>query len=236
MTELSKADQDRIAARVRKMLALANDTGATEGERENALRMAHATLAKYNLSLNEATAEADPRGKHTAMMFSRPWSRQVAVAVAKLFFCAYSYVPPREQRIGKHFFIGKATNGAAAEAMARYLIDGIQRESWVQARARGQDSTFARAFCLGAALAIARRVAQMMTKPTEAAVPGKALVLADYYKQELTANEDWMNKNMNLRDSRTRFRAGSADGLYAGKAYGNTVNLTAQAPSKGLLK
>jgi hypothetical protein len=228
MSELSNADRDRILARVKKMLNLANDTGASEGERENAMRMAHATLAKYNLSLNEATAEADPRGKHTAVMFSRPWSRQVANAVAKLFFCTYSYTPPKEQRVGKHYFIGKATNALAAEAMARYLIDGIQKESWAQARARGQDSTFARAFCLGAALAINARVVEMMKKPPADSAPGTALVLVDYYKQELVANEDWMKKNMQLKDANTRFRAGSGDGLYAGKAYGNRVDLTAR--------
>lgn len=236
MTELSKADQDRITARVRKMLALANDSGATEGERENALRMAHATLAKYNLSLNQAQAAADPRGRHTAEMFSRPWSRQIAASVAKLFFCAYAYQAPGPKRVGKHYFIGKATNGAAAEEMARFLIDGVQSESWTQARRRGEDSTFARAFCLGAALAINARVTQMMTKPTEEAVPEQALVLVDYYKQELVANEAWISNNMKLRSSANRLRSGSNDGMHAGRAYGNSVSLTPRAPIAGRLK
>ena len=54
-------DKARALARVRKMLALANDAAATEGERENALRMAHATLAKYNLELAEAVERGDAR-------------------------------------------------------------------------------------------------------------------------------------------------------------------------------
>jgi len=40
------------------MLRLANDAGASEGERHNAMRMAHATLAKHNLDL--ASVESAP--------------------------------------------------------------------------------------------------------------------------------------------------------------------------------
>lgn len=43
-------DMSRILQRVRKMMALANDKAASDGERENAMRMAHATLASIVLA------------------------------------------------------------------------------------------------------------------------------------------------------------------------------------------
>lgn len=64
---MTNEDKERILSRVRKMLRLANDAGATEGKRDNAMRMAHATLAKYNLDIAQAEESgvvgADDRGE-----------------------------------------------------------------------------------------------------------------------------------------------------------------------------
>lgn len=238
MSDLSTADRDRILARVKKLLNLANDSGASEGERDNAMRMAHATLAKYNLEMAEATKEQDPRGRHVATFFSRPWSRDVAHAVAALFFCSYAYVPPGASRIGRHIFVGKLTNALAAEAMARYLVDGIDKESWRRAREHGADSRFARAFCVGAAQVIARRAFAMMQTDNLklTAAPGKGLVLADYYKTEMQANEEWKRQNMQTKPGPTKRRVGDVEGLVAGRRYGEGVDLTPKAPSAGALK
>jgi len=238
MTELTQEQRDKVLARVRKMMALADNAGASEGERENALRMAHATLAKYNLEMAEATKEQDPRGRHVATFFSRPWSRDVAHAVAALFFCSYAYVPPGASRIGRHIFVGKLTNALAAEAMARYLVDGIDKESWRRAREHGADSRFARAFCVGAAQVIARRAFAMMETENLklTAAPGKGLVLADYYKTEMTANEEWKRQNMQTKPGPTKRRVGDVEGLIAGRRYGEGVDLTPKAPSAGTLK
>ena len=238
MTELTQEQRDKVLARVRKMMALADNAGATDGERENAMRMAHATLAKYNLEMAEATKEQDPRGRHVATFFSRPWSRDVAHAVAALFFCSYAYVPPGASRIGRHIFVGRLTNALAAEAMARYIVDGIDKESWRRAREHGADSRFARAFCVGAAQVIARRAFAMMETENLklTAAPGKGLVLADYYKTEMQANEEWKQQNMKTRPGPTKRRVGDVEGLVAGRRYGEGVDLTPKAPSAGALK
>lgn len=76
------ADEDRILERVRKMLALANDEAATEGERDNALRMAHNLLMKHQLSMedveNHAKDKDDPRGHFKGDGWSMPWCLQGA--------------------------------------------------------------------------------------------------------------------------------------------------------------
>jgi len=51
-------DRAKVLARLKKCLILANNEGATEGERDTAMKHAHAILAKYNLSIAEAEAIA----------------------------------------------------------------------------------------------------------------------------------------------------------------------------------
>jgi len=41
----------KIIEKIQKLLALGSCTGATDGERDNALRMAHGLLLKHNLSM-----------------------------------------------------------------------------------------------------------------------------------------------------------------------------------------
>lgn len=88
-------DREKVLGRVRKMMALANDKAASDGERDNALRMAYNTLAKHNLSMAEAEAAGakseEPRERGFTMSRDQPWCRTVAHAIANLFFCAYWY-------------------------------------------------------------------------------------------------------------------------------------------------
>jgi hypothetical protein len=52
-----------ILEKVKKLLALANDKGATEGERDNALRMAHGMLAKHNLDMSDLHRHVQHHGR-----------------------------------------------------------------------------------------------------------------------------------------------------------------------------
>ena len=57
----SKTNQEREKAlnRIRKMFALANDKGASEGEIENALKFAQSLMAKYNIERDEVDLSPD---------------------------------------------------------------------------------------------------------------------------------------------------------------------------------
>src|SRR3954471_16442005 len=94
--QMTREETDKIAARIRKMLALSRDAAATEGERDNALRMAHATLAKYNLTLAQADAAGtkteEQRQKAGMTVREHPWMRSVAAGIARLFFCEFFYI------------------------------------------------------------------------------------------------------------------------------------------------
>ena len=56
-----------ILDRVKKMLAIANDSAASEGECDNALRMAHNTLAKHNLDMADLNAHCQMEGREDYM-------------------------------------------------------------------------------------------------------------------------------------------------------------------------
>lgn len=70
--------EDKIINRIKKMLALANDAAAAEGERDNAMRMAYNLLAKHNLTMAtvEGPTNGEKREQNAAQFYGRPWALQ----------------------------------------------------------------------------------------------------------------------------------------------------------------
>ena len=225
-------NQDRILGRIRKMLNLANDAAATDGERENAMRMAHATMVKYNLDLEDVeaagAASTEQRGIHQARFFGRPWARRVCQSMAKLFFCKYVYNPNSNAKEILHHFVGLTANATAAAEMAEYLVNSIRRESRSQARAAGKSSSWARSFADGTSVAIWQRVAKMVKQPEVEISESRALVLANRYQVEETKNQEYMDKNFG-KTKQGRAGKAAGDGFLEGTIYGNTVSHNRQA-------
>ncbi len=219
---------DKIIDKVRKMMALANDAGASEGERDNALRMAYKLLAKYNLELAdvEETSQEEARGLQSVVISSDTWGRSVSNAVASLFFCEYYFERMSAGRSIRHNFIGKTSNAITAAHMADYLLDSIKK----QARKLYKSTTNpqGRSFCVGAALAITQRVAKLVQEDADVGV-GTAVVLASYRKLEAEANEQWLAVHVGeLKDVSTKLNTSDASAYFKGHAYGNTVSLANQ--------
>jgi len=232
----ARTDESAALNRVRKMMRLAKDAGATEGERDNALRMAYATMAKYNLDALEvdAVAEDDPRAESRETFLGLPWCQRVSYAVAELLFCKY-LISSRTNGGGRydktHCFIGKRSNVLAAIELSRYLVDSIHREATREQRAAGAGYPFYRSFGLGAATKIRERCRDLRTDglvTTEAPQgPGTTLVLASIYDRELTANAAMMsNLYPILRRAHGGKRTILGAAAEAGKRYGNALNLT----------
>lgn len=229
-------NKDKVLGRIRKMLALANDAAASEGERDNAMRMVHATLAKYNLSMAEAEAggqqSEEARGREDDFTHGAPWARQVCHALADLFFCRYYFVKvgPRV----KHHFVGRQSSAITAREMAMYVFKSIER----QARAENPpefkgSSVWISSFCKGAAMQVQIRCAELRKAaeaPAPSGTPGTALVLADYYENERRANEAFLRSlGVKLRSAPNRQRSTDVDGAWgAGNEYGKRVSLNNQ--------
>lgn len=235
--------RERILARVRKMLRLAQDAGATEGERDNAMRMAHATLAKHNLDLALATATKEKesatdaaRVNHTSIYGGWPWARAISMNVAKLFFCEYIYSDGKGVWTTRHYFIGRTANAVTASLVAEFVVKAVIREAQRIARVEYRNNAFVRSFGWGAAERIRQRVAELMIDPAQVDGDRKnALVLASFYDTETERNkqamEVWFPKD-SRKDSRMGKTQVRVDAYAAGQAYGDTVSLQPQIGGK----
>ena len=238
---MSKSEQDRILNRVRKMINLANNAGATEGERDNALRMAHATLAKYNLELVQddgaptSQQAGEPREQQEETFLGYPWARQVANAVAALFFCEYYFAGiPGTARV-QHNFIGRYSNATTAREMSRYLVESIHREARAYQRASGvalqsQYTSFA-----GGAMRKIRERCEALRVEAERPAPtgGNGMSLVVVYNDEAAANTKFLQSTgVKLRSANSATITRDGYAALAGAAYGARVSLDRQLGGK----
>lgn len=237
------ANHEKILERVQKMLNLANDAGASEGERDNALRMAHATLAKYNLELadveshnNGKEARGEPREEDYIKFYGRPWARHCAKAVGELFFCSYLYMSASRATDTKHYFVGRHSNVATACLMSEFVVQSIMKEGKREQRRHRENNAWLREFCWGAARTIQQRVKEIRLaaeKQSEEASDGKALVLASVYDKESAANLALRAQlHPRLRSGRGGKGHGMGEAYSRGVAYGKTVPLGKQVGGK----
>lgn len=239
---------DEVLKKVRKLINLATCAGATEGERDNAMRMAHAFLAKHNLDMSalDAKAPTEERVSNIATFYGRPWAQLVCASIAKLMFCKYMFVTAKRATDTQHYFIGKTSNAISASLLAEFAVSSIRREGNKLRRSVNEDNAFLRSFCLGAAHAIHTRVEQMVKASakttaasfadspaaTEAGKPGTSVTLATVYENEEQANAAWITAKRNGKPVKTHKNQGKGfdrmDAGRAGYAYGEKVPLNRQ--------
>jgi hypothetical protein len=238
-----------VVSRVRKLLALGNNAAATEGERDNALRMAYATMAKYNIAATDVKdAEHgianEPRERQSTTFSVYPWARAIAHTLAGMFFCEYFYQRGYKGKQAEHFFVGKQSNAITANEMAVYVVNSVFKE--LRQRYGTDTSPEARSFATGVADKLRTRVyelrsaaeresAQEARKAAADALalghtPGTALVLAAHYEQERKLNREWIEQHEGpLKTTTDRTKQEIKGSAYAaGKDYGAKVSLHRQ--------
>lgn len=245
--------QQSVLRRVRKMIKLAEDAGASEGERDNAMRMVHATLAKYNITLSEVTAseeaQEEPRERGEFAFLGKPWAIKIAGGIAKMCFCYYYYSNIKGQHgpgsKAMHKFVGRRSNVTTAQEMAKFVVESVNREA--QRYQRSVNGTYRdyRAFAEGAASKIRHRCFQLemdakhngiqgdadKDAPPAMAAPGTAIAIINLYQGEAKANQEWLvNHGVRLSHARTTKRVDfdKLDAVAAGVEYGNKVSLHRQ--------
>lgn len=237
MTESSDNEMRRILSKVRKMMALANDAAASEGERENALRMTHAILAKHNLTMAEAEAsgasEEVIRGGANFVEKDQPWACNVSYHIAGLFYC--SYFKRRTQAKGRssHCFVGRQANTVTASMMAHFVIKSIMSEANKKWKLQANPGPWWTSFCKGAADRIGQRCKELReaaeAQERGAKVPGTALVLAKFSATEALANQQFIADVMGIELKTKKVRVKAAGKGYAdGVRFGSNVSLNRQ--------
>ncbi len=229
-------DNKKIIERIRKLLAVAaSSSGASENEMEIAMRRAHALIAQHNIDITlveNSPEKEEPVGTDTFHWGKTgnanragPWSRFIAMAIAKLNFCGYYYT-----RVGSHsdahIFIGHEVNRTVARMVSQYVIDTIAAEARQQARLNPDDKAYLNTFRNAAAKRIVARCDAMVREATAAdSAPGTALALRNAYEREAQAVRSYKEEKLDLRTRRQNARGGSVTGAAAGAAAGDRVSL-----------
>lgn len=231
MTDRHQPTEKQLA-RIKKMLALANDAGATEGEREAALHHATKMLQKYNMEMADLPEDMadEAREQQDVTISADTWARYVCQSIAGLFFCKYILSKTKTAGKDKHIFVGRQSNVITAMHMSEYLIKNIKKEA--SKRYKSPTSPEGRSFCVGTVDAIRRRVVEMKEKGADATVvnPGTAVVLANRYQLEADANEAFLKQiGMDIVTHKARTDNSLRTSAYHdGKAHGATVGLNNQ--------
>ena len=231
MTQTTGTPTDKVLDRIKKMLALGNDSAATEGERETALRMAYNLLAKYNLTINDLPSDQqqeEGRERADIVIYKAIWARSLAHSIANLFFCKYYFT--RALNRDNHFCSGRSSNVVTASYMADHIVRSIKKEAGQ--RYAVWTSPEGRSFCVGAAATIRQRIAEMLEKDTESTV-GSALALIAVRKTEAIANDAWLaGEGVRLVSKKARASRVQGEAYGDGRAFGATVSLAAQVGAR----
>lgn len=128
---------DKLIDRIKKLLALANDAGATEAEAATAMAKVSEILAEHNLTMAQvdATVSKDDervqghKGRHTHR--NNKWEIHLFAGAAFLNFCSYytNHLLDDNDKLQRlqHVTIGKPVNVLASELLAEYLVATVNR-------------------------------------------------------------------------------------------------------------
>lgn len=135
MSQINEA----IVSRIKKLLALSRDGGATEAEAALAAEKAQQIMADHNLSMAtvERSGGASDQGSrragdHVVNRTVYRWQRDLMQSIAKLNFCACALVFSRREAGKAKIFegyelIGREANIVSTRATFEYLVKTIDR-------------------------------------------------------------------------------------------------------------
>lgn len=232
-----------IRDKIRKLLAVATNSGATEGEAANAMSMASALMARHGIEEGECIERKADHGVSGAVFrFDKAmpmWVLRAAQAAATLSTVDVMYAS-RGGDIYSVTFTGRADNRDMAEATLKYLracveraykdnlkaytanIRGLSHEEQVRRRAE-----FRKTFKYACATRLYTRAQSIMhemqhsDKVAYDATGKNALVVVESIKEKLQEIEDYMKQQgyvVKYKTHKTPTGSGTQAGLRAGDA------------------
>lgn len=219
--------ENKVLARVKKMLALGNCLGTTEHERDTALKQAYKLLAKHNLSIEQVGGDDEPeiRDNYKVAGWSMIWAKTAFMHIADLFFCEYYYGSKINATKCQHHFVGKEGNAKTAMHIANHVVISILKEG----RSRYGDNLCpeTRAFALGCVSKLRERIKELKAEAAKESAAeyagGTALALVDVYASEKAANQLMLPST--LKPSRGSSKAVDAEAYHGGREFGKSISL-----------
>lgn len=198
---------DNIRSRVRKLLALAGDGGATDNERAVAMQKAQALIKEHNIQLGSLDDFAEQikivKGEMFVHNLKHPYHRVLARGVARLYECQNMVY----QKVGGFSYWGLNHQVEAAEEAFLWIVAQVEELYRVALKAfDGQLSKQQRAelrasFKDACAVRVAQRIDMIMSERRETR-DSRALVVVDTTAAKLAEAMSGMKqaKAVALRD------------------------------------
>lgn len=171
---------ESIKATIAKLITLANDKGATEGEATAAMERATALMAKYQLDQAEVLSQKIKKGENLDVLqedadcyYFEPsynWEYSLGWSIGNIFDCkaiqsqnGYAIVNGKGFPSYKMIFIGLPDDMALVLYFFDYCQNEIGRETELFTQQKGKGNDFA----LGMTARIIQRLTEMYTKAAE---------------------------------------------------------------------
>lgn len=121
--------KETVVEKVRKMLALAHDKGATENESQSAMLMAQRLMAKHNITVSDVDVEDDEKEvvheNVTEIQRTIWWKKSLASVIGGNFRCI-TYTQRYGNGKSSIVFLGLKEDVEIAKEVFAFAIDSIQ--------------------------------------------------------------------------------------------------------------
>lgn len=208
-----------IINKIKKLLTLATDKGATEDEAATALRMAQGLMLKHQIEQATVTAHSPALAK----MLSKPHplqkhELQLASAAAILFGC--TVIVYDKGKAGYAFF-GRPDNCEAAQETLLFLCNQIERlykSDLASGLTKAMRAEYRRTYKWACSVRVAQRAHHMVTNPQTMAssIGSTALVIRSHYEHLLEEARSIMPNNTKTMKMQGSYGSGTAQGTVAG--------------------
>lgn len=215
-----------IQDRIRKLLAVTKDRGATPAEMENAMTLASALMAKYNI---EHIAEKTEVVKKQYDWITDKWHAWILNAVSRINGVTFSY-----SDIDVKIY-GRPENIDGTWQMFSWLVIQIERaykENLPKGLSQSIRANYRKTFKQAAAARVYHRceeiIAQMRTKDDVAmkATGSRALVVAQTNDQLLHEAKEYLEGlGLKFKKSRGRTKVSTGYGTRAGVEAGDRIQI-----------
>lgn len=220
---------EKTIGRIRKLLAMTDkQSGASDQERETALRRANSLMDKYNVSMMDVSEDArdeDERNCESIATGTVKWKAAVISVIGKLYGV---FVYRTTGRDGCTFFVGRESSRVAVRYISEYLIRSIEAE----AKMVIGDRAYKNAFRLGAAAGVAKSVHAIIDERKRSAhgrrPDSSEIALVDYYAVEARRNAALARTLSGGGFVSSGASFSDRSGLAAGKAYGGGLSINPQ--------
>lgn len=227
-----KEASEKVLRKIRALLARADEArNDNEHERKIAMRQATKLMDEYSISLSQAMSDEDARDVGEYIVGSQRWKSMAVAAVGRLYGCkVYSVGKGPGKRC---MVVGRESARVVVMELSKYVHKSIEREA---KQFRGYGRGFIVSFKVGAASGVTHQVDALIRDRAagETVSDSKAMVIVDYYKNELARNEAYIKNELGITlRSGGRTTASNRTAYWQGREYGSSLSLNNQIKSSG---